>query len=63
VFTASTAVRTFAAVPLVAVAQLERLVLARGGSGGTPARPNAPSSSHASTSTVGLPRESRISRA
>ena len=30
---------------------------------GTAARPNAPSSSHTSTSTVGFPRESRISRA
>src|SRR5689334_4597535 len=30
---------------------------------GTAARPNAPSSSSTSTSTVGLPRESRISRA
>src|SRR5262245_32802269 len=30
---------------------------------GTMARPNAPESSHTSTSTVGLPRESRISRA
>src|SRR5688500_11687888 len=29
---------------------------------GTPARPNAPPSSVTSTSTVGLPRESRISR-
>lgn len=29
---------------------------------GTAARPNAPSSSTTSTSTVGLPRESRISR-
>src|SRR5262245_37828339 len=30
---------------------------------GTMARPNDPESSHTSTSTVGLPRESRISRA
>src|SRR5918993_4857487 len=30
---------------------------------GTAARPNAPSSSNTSTSTVGLPREARISRA
>src|SRR4029453_1318968 len=30
---------------------------------GTMARPKAPDSSHTSTSTVGLPRESRISRA
>ena len=30
---------------------------------GTIARPKAPDSSHTSTSTVGLPRESRISRA
>ena len=30
---------------------------------GTAARPNAPSSRSTSTSTVGLPRESRISRA
>ena len=47
----------------VAVTQLDRLVLTGGRAGGTAARASVPSSSATSTSTVGLPRESRISRA
>ena len=50
--------------PLVAVAQLERLVLAGGRAGRAPPRGRRRRSPTAtSTSTVGLPRESRISRA
>jgi hypothetical protein len=48
--------------PLVAVAQFERLALPVDAPEGTAARPDAPESSVTSTSTVGLPRESRISR-
>ena len=52
-----------AAVALAAVAQLDRLEGAGGRAGGTAARARVPSSRATSTSTVGLPRESRISRA
>ena len=47
---------------VVAVAELDRLVLPVDAPDGTAARPNAPDSSPISTSTVGLPRESRIWR-
>ena len=46
---------------LVAIAQLERLALAGRRTRGHRARPNAPLASVTSTSTVGFPRESRIS--
>ena len=48
---------------LVAVAQLDRLVGAGRGAARHRRRPTEPSSRTTSTSTVGLPRESRISRA
>ena len=48
---------------LVAVAEFDRLVDARAGAEGTAARPSVPSARITSTSTVGLPRLSRISRA
>ena len=50
-------------VALAAVAQLHRLERSGAAPLGTAARPCAPSSRSTSTSTVGLPRESRISRA
>jgi hypothetical protein len=57
-------VHALADVAVTAVAQLDRLEGAGGGTGlGTAARAKDPSSSSTSTSTVGLPRESRISRA
>ena len=52
-----------AAAGLAAVAQLDRLVRAGRRARRTAARPTAPDSSSTSTSTVGLPRESRIWRA
>jgi hypothetical protein len=48
---------------LVAVAQLQRLVLARRRARRDGGGADVPDSSVTSTSTVGLPRESRISRA
>ena len=51
------------AVAASAVAQFDRLVFTGGRTGGTAARATVPSMRATSTSTVGLPRESRISRA
>ena len=51
-----------AAVAVVAVAQLDRLVLARRRARGDDGSSRAPDSSTTSTSTVGLPRESSTSR-
>ena len=52
-----------AAVAVVAVAQLDGLVAARARAARHRGAPRAPVASTTSTSTVGLPRESRISRA
>ncbi len=51
-----------AEVALAAIAQFDGFMRAGRGADGTAARPKLPSSRSTSTSTVGLPRLSRISR-